>query len=82
MPQEKTQPSSPGSRTFNWTGKGLSNTSRIHIFRNEIFGNGPVLYKLPTANLLPIQQYLVYAFLTPFWSLCIEYPSLSLFKNE
>jgi hypothetical protein len=23
MPREKTQPSSPGSRTFNWTGKGL-----------------------------------------------------------
>jgi hypothetical protein len=23
MPREETQPSSPGSRTFNWTGKGL-----------------------------------------------------------
>jgi hypothetical protein len=24
MPREETQPSSPGSRTFNWTGKGLT----------------------------------------------------------
>jgi hypothetical protein len=24
MPRDKTQPSSPGSRTFNWTGKGLT----------------------------------------------------------
>jgi hypothetical protein len=26
MPQEKMQHSSPGSRTFNWTGKGLKST--------------------------------------------------------
>jgi hypothetical protein len=39
MPREKTQPSGPGSKIFNWTGKGLNELSLLHNVRAEIMVN-------------------------------------------